>query len=72
MALSDETKAEITQLKEQIQVWQTKKQLEVYVQVAILKSIQTPMEKIAAPAVSQIIQNATEIIKKAEAENEEK
>ena len=30
MALSDETKAEITQLKEQIQVWQTKKQLEVY------------------------------------------
>ena len=72
MALSDTTKKQITELKEQIQIWQNKKKLEVYTQVAILKSIKTPMEKIAIPIVNKIVQNASQVIDQAIAENEEK
>ncbi len=71
MALSEEKIEELKQLKLDLEEWKVRKTSEIYKQVAILKSIKTPIENLSTPIVNKISEKAREVIESAEESNEE-
>tara|TARA_B100000900_G_C20014409_1_gene487246 strand:+ start:155 stop:382 length:228 start_codon:yes stop_codon:yes gene_type:complete len=74
MAKLEESPATIEQietLKQLIEQWRALKTYEIKKQVAILSTIQTPMEILSAPVVNEISSKAEQILEQAEGSNEQ-
>ena len=68
---SPETIAQVEALKALIEQWRALKTYEIKKQAAILSTIQTPMEILSAPVVSEISSKAKKILEQAEGSNEQ-